>query len=231
MQHKEFEKIIDSFVDKISNMTLNEFNESKKIIINRIKKMQISKNKEYARDGDKLSNFKKAADDFACTPEQALIGMVIKHWQSIKEMVDDILDDSYHPINLWVEKIGDSLLYEILLFALIKERSNNCNNRIILDKNHFIKSYSELEKKRKEKNEDHRNDIDIINDQEKILRQEYANKFAKHKINDIVQYKSIKCKIIKILINEHGYIAYILNKINTTECEPIDLIAEERELY
>jgi len=70
MTNKEFEKVFDATVAKCKGIL-------------------ISKNKEYARGGDKLSNFKKAAGCQGITPEQALKGMWIKHIVSVCDYIDD----------------------------------------------------------------------------------------------------------------------------------------------
>jgi hypothetical protein len=84
------------------------------------------KAKEYSSDKDRLHNFKRAAQVLGTTPEKALMGMFIKHFVSILDMVDfeGKVDDC-----LLEEKIGDAINYMILLEAILKERSlNNSNN-------------------------------------------------------------------------------------------------------
>ena len=77
-----------------------------------------SKAGEYASTSDRLHNFKAAAAMLRGTPEQALLGMLVKHMVSIYDMV---LDGQPRAIALWDEKIGDAINYMILLEALVKE--------------------------------------------------------------------------------------------------------------
>ncbi len=76
---------------------------------------------EYSREDDKLYNFKRAADIRELEhPEDALVGMWVKHIVSIFDMVDDLPNLP----NLFVmrEKIVDSINYLVLLEALFMER-------------------------------------------------------------------------------------------------------------
>lgn len=104
-------------------MENNEFNRIVEKRCAAIKSVLASKAKEYAR-GDRLHNFKRAAAALRCTPEQALIGMYMKHQVSILDLVDDI-SNGYPPKMLTAvtnEKVGDAINYLILLEALIAER-------------------------------------------------------------------------------------------------------------
>lgn len=85
-----------------------------------------AKGLEYGR-GDRLSNFKTAADLAKTTPEMALRGMMAKHVVSIWDMIDDIEQglikmDAQAFKQYATEKIGDNIAYLILLEALIDER-------------------------------------------------------------------------------------------------------------
>ena len=80
------------------------------------------KAEEYSWDGDRLSNFKKAGALQGCTPEAALLGMLVKHWVSICEMVDDLSRGKDWPREVWWEKLGDNINYSYLLEALLEER-------------------------------------------------------------------------------------------------------------
>lgn len=81
------------------------------------------KGKEYARTGDRLSNFKKAAQLENTAPEVALYGMQAKHLVSISDLITDIrLGSTYAPDITWLEKLGDEITYSILLYAMIRGR-------------------------------------------------------------------------------------------------------------
>lgn len=82
-----------------------------------------SKSKEYSRSGDKLHNFRAAAQIFGWQPEEALLGMKVKHDVSIIDIVEDIASSGALPDEkLLAEKITDSINYLVLLEALITER-------------------------------------------------------------------------------------------------------------
>ena len=93
-----------------------------RIVENRFKNcldiLNIKKN-EYARNNDRLSNFKEAAELLHCRPEQALIGMMVKHVVSIIDMVND---DKLPDQTVISEKTSDAINYLVLLEALFRER-------------------------------------------------------------------------------------------------------------
>lgn len=80
--------------------------------------MLCGKAKEYATDEDRLHNFKVAAALKGETPRQALAGMMAKHTVSVYDMC---MSDEDYPMELWDEKLTDSIDYHILLRAIIKE--------------------------------------------------------------------------------------------------------------
>jgi hypothetical protein len=102
-------------------MTQEEFEKVFEGRLEMCRRILMQKNVEYAR-GDKLHNFKAAADKFGITPEQALAGMWIKHVQSIWDMCDDLELNVHSKRESWDEKIGDALNYLFLLHALLEER-------------------------------------------------------------------------------------------------------------
>lgn len=117
-------------------MNPEKFNKLTEQVIERIRRVQAAKNAEYASDSDKLHNFKRAGAVLQSTPEQALIGMWTKHIVSILDIVDKLdaenkkagLDLVVNPEHIGIrkamieEKIGDAIIYLILLEALLKER-------------------------------------------------------------------------------------------------------------
>ena len=78
----------------------------------------LQKAKEYATDGDRLHNFKVAAAVQGITPVQALAGMMAKHTVSVYDMAGTGMQ---YPVDLWEEKIKDSINYLFLLWALVQE--------------------------------------------------------------------------------------------------------------
>lgn len=89
--------------------------------LNKTLKVLCTKSMEYSTNSDKLHNFKKAAALRDKTPEEALMGMVTKHWVAIDDFVQQI---EKHPrdYSQWDEKIGDIIVYMILLEWLVVER-------------------------------------------------------------------------------------------------------------
>lgn len=103
-------------------MTYEEFQKCFESRVDLCRSVLVGKNTEYARGGDKLSNFKKQAGRLGCTPETALIGNENKHSISIVDMVQDLESGKHHSMEKWEEKIGDELNYMFLLRALLEER-------------------------------------------------------------------------------------------------------------
>jgi hypothetical protein len=82
-----------------------------------IKQVLGNKAKEYAI-GDRLYNFKRAAEISRTTPQQALAGMFMKHLVSVLDLVEGSVSPTEYMVN---EKIGDAINYLILLEAIFKE--------------------------------------------------------------------------------------------------------------
>lgn len=110
----------------VSEMDYPNFATTFEYRVDLCRRVLVGKNAEYARGDDKLHNFKAAALMEGQSPEQALRGMLLKHWQSLRDLCNDLDKDQYHPIALWDEKIGDALNYLFLLDALVKERYQVC---------------------------------------------------------------------------------------------------------
>jgi len=105
-------------------MNQEKFDEILERRIELIRSVLSRKRAEYAPGGgDRLHNFKRAANMLSCSPERALVGMLSKHLVSILDMVDAIDQRGEFPLwELVEEKIGDSINYLILIEAMIKER-------------------------------------------------------------------------------------------------------------
>ena len=80
-----------------------------------------AKGDEYAREGDRLWNFKVAARKLNCHPAEALAGMMVKHTVSVDDIIDGLARGIVPPKELVAEKIGDSINYLLLLEGLIEE--------------------------------------------------------------------------------------------------------------
>lgn len=101
-------------------MRIDDFNHVVDKQIKVCREVLVGKAKEYSTDGDKLHNFKVAADIQGCTVRQAVAGMMVKHTVSVYDMCasDKTFDEA-----LWDEKITDHLNYLLLLKAAVVEES------------------------------------------------------------------------------------------------------------
>jgi hypothetical protein len=88
----------------------------------RIKGVMCKKSAEYARGGDKLYNFYRAASMSEKTPIECLRGMKLKHDVSVDDMLNDEAGGKEHSQALWTEKLGDKINYLLLLWALLHEK-------------------------------------------------------------------------------------------------------------
>jgi hypothetical protein len=105
-------------------MTTEEFEKILDEIQRRERGVLVTKSGDYAREGDRLSSFKKAAALETCTPERALYGMMAKHLVSVADLVNDLDRGKNVPMAVWEEKIGDSRNYLALLECLLRERGS-----------------------------------------------------------------------------------------------------------
>lgn len=98
----------------------------------------VEKAKEYAT-GDRLHNFKRAAELQGTSPEEALAGMMAKHTISIYDLCTGATskDDD----EVWNEKITDSINYLLLLKALRAESSKKSvkDSKVAFDSVYKIK--------------------------------------------------------------------------------------------
>lgn len=106
MNLKDFDKLVDYIIEE------------------RIKGVMCAKSAEYARGGDKLHNFKRAAEVSGLTSLECLQGMKLKHDVSILDMLNDLQDPEHieYTREKWEEKIGDDINYLILMLALLYEK-------------------------------------------------------------------------------------------------------------
>ena len=84
----------------------------------RSKKILLGKNDEYSAGGDRLHNFKVAAELQGTTMMQALAGMMAKHTVSIFDLCRD-----GGSLKMWEEKITDHINYLLILNAMVREKS------------------------------------------------------------------------------------------------------------
>lgn len=101
-------------------MKTEVFNEIIEKRIEKCKEVLINKAAEYATE-DRLHNFKTAAGLQSCSPVKALGGMMCKHTVSVYDLIKDFEAGKETSLDMWEEKIGDSINYLLLLTALIEE--------------------------------------------------------------------------------------------------------------
>jgi len=99
-------------------METERFNKIVEEQVERIKSVLIKKADEYNLEEDRLGFFKRSAAFAQETPEQALYGFLLKHLQSITDMVQS--GNSYSE-DLWREKITDAMNYLVLLLGLLED--------------------------------------------------------------------------------------------------------------
>lgn len=99
-------------------MKTERFNQIVEEQLERIRKVLIKKADEYNLEEDRLGFFKRAAAFAQETPEQALYGFLLKHLQSITDMVQSGKEYSK---DLWQEKITDAMNYLVLLLGLLED--------------------------------------------------------------------------------------------------------------
>ena len=99
-------------------MTKDTFNIVINDQLNLCTNVLIEKARQYAT-GDRLHNFKVAAEIQKITPVSALAGMMAKHTVSIYDMCSDTEQNIQHTMDLWEEKITDHINYLLLLKALL----------------------------------------------------------------------------------------------------------------
>lgn len=91
--------------------------------ISRVENTLLVKAKEYVRNDDRLHNFNVGSALTGMTRERVLDGFMLKHYISYRDMLNDI-DNGKLPSNQYVEeKIGDMIVYLILMEASIKNKN------------------------------------------------------------------------------------------------------------
>ncbi len=108
-------------------MNTEDFNKIIHEQIERCENTLCQKADEYATD-DRLHNFKVAAGIQNCLPTTALGGMMAKHTVSVYDMLRGLEEGKSYPLELWDEKIGDSINYLLLLAAAVRDYSENQRN-------------------------------------------------------------------------------------------------------
>lgn len=94
--------------------------------IEKIRSLIESKGREYVRgDTDRLANFKRLAMVNQESVESAWLGVASKQMIAVMDMcIGSRTPSQPFPLALWEERIGDSIVYLILLEAIVKEIYN-----------------------------------------------------------------------------------------------------------
>ena len=103
-------------------MNTEKFNEIINEMLNKCKVTLVGKAREYSGNDDRLHNFRCAAGLQLCGEKEALFGMMAKHIVSLSDMCRD---GKEHALQLWEEKIGDTINYCLLLYAMVREGKGN----------------------------------------------------------------------------------------------------------
>ncbi len=107
-------------------MTLYQFNTILTRRLELTRAVLDQKKHHYANDADRLHNFKVMAVLQRETQGESLLGVLVKHWFSIKEMVEHHAKTGTVPSQEVVdEKIGDALNYLVLLDAIFTEERSD----------------------------------------------------------------------------------------------------------
>ena len=95
--------------------------------VDRLEKLAMVKGGEYAVNSrDRLSNFRKAAEDLGVPMELIWKVYAQKHWDSVSTYVKDLLHGADRPRSEPIEGRADDLIVYLILFkAMCDERKQN----------------------------------------------------------------------------------------------------------
>ena len=105
-------------------MTQYEMIENAKHFMNELFRLMEGKGEEYTRK-DAFENFDQGALQRRTIPEDVLAGYELKHQISIDDMIRDLKEGREHDLKKWKEKIGDDIIYRLLLYGLVTRRNRN----------------------------------------------------------------------------------------------------------
>jgi len=106
-------------------MNNDEFEATVELFLGKIRENLVVKAREYARGGDRLSNFNTGARIRSKSREEVLWGIATKHLVSVIEMVEDSESGVIPSQYMLDEKVGDLATYLTLLYASFQHRINN----------------------------------------------------------------------------------------------------------
>lgn len=104
-------------------MTPLDFTNLRRATYSRIDALNDVKSGEYAKDEDKLANFKEAGQRLGSLPEQVLLVYLDKHYAAICNFVKDLAAHKTRPRSEPIDgRVDDAILYLLLFKALLQER-------------------------------------------------------------------------------------------------------------
>lgn len=123
---KEYVRLVDGeWVESQAKQEVVTLTPEEQIIRDRIDRtshLMLVKGKEYQRNGDKLHNFRRAAEMSRSNMPRELNGMLQKHLVSYYDMLDDIDKGKKISREYLSEKIGDIIVYfHLQEVAIIEE--------------------------------------------------------------------------------------------------------------
>lgn len=111
-------------------MTATEFSDLLNDRIDRMKAVLDAKADEYAKEHDRLHNFKQGAAAQGRTPAQTCLSYMTKHWCSVVDLVDDDAEGFHDRVLKRLdEKIGDLVNYVVLLEAVLLESARAASTK------------------------------------------------------------------------------------------------------
>lgn len=103
-------------------MSTSEFNILASGMFDEAKDTLFGKGKEYDTEEWRLRSFHTAGNIANCSPEKALMGMLLKHTVSMGDIIDNLDEGVLPSEKLLREKVKDIINYHILVMGLINER-------------------------------------------------------------------------------------------------------------
>jgi len=104
-------------------VTVDEFAGFFERWIDRARQVAVVKGREYSRNNDRLSNFKKQAGLDQGSLESAAWGNIKKHLASVSDLITDVEAGIEADSKVWLEKLGDLQVYVTLLAAIRHEKA------------------------------------------------------------------------------------------------------------
>ena len=115
-------------------MTTEKFDNILNKRLEAIKEVLAVKAKEYVRNEDRLHNFNVGARMENKHPAEILHGMMMKHWISYNDLVNDAAKGKAIKSTVMEEKIGDLINYLILQECIFNEYIDNLKRGEVSEK-------------------------------------------------------------------------------------------------